>query len=432
MGDLDATPPRLGRGLDGLARWGSRGVHFAPIRHHSPACALALRALLDEVRPGVVLVEGPQEYAAVLTALQDPRTVPPVAVLSVDGSRAAFYPLAEFSPEWVALRWAGEHAATVEFIDQSYRHATDDDADPGTRTLQEEHHLARSAAIAALAARLGCRDHDEVWEHLFEDRADDDLTRWRPFFADVLAWAALARLEASREALDSDGTHAREAVMAGVLARHVDGPTPVVVVTGAFHTLALLEVLEATPEAAWVLDHAAANAPESSTDACWLIRYGTALTRCAATARVCRRPASARAYWLAGDGPRAFATSVVLDVVAGLRDAGEPLDGPGHVGCRQGLSGPVANRSWPGRTDTLDLLSTWRKMTRGCQALGQAVARCSPRAPWRRSGSVEPAVGRQGPRRQSNVDSMWATHSPSEQPDTGAPTGTAVGRSSSR
>ena len=382
VGGLDATPLRLRRGLDGLARWGSRGVHFAPIRHHSPACALALRALLDEVRPGVVLVEGPQEYAAVLTALQDPRTVPPVAVLSVDGSRAAFYPLAEFSPEWVALRWAGEHADTVEFIDQSYRHATDDDDDPGARTLQEEHHLARSAAIAALAARLGCRDHDEVWEHLFEDRADDDLTRWRPFFADVLAWAALARLEASREALDSDGTHAREAVMAGVLARHVDGPTPVVVVTGAFHTLALLEVLEATPEAAWVLAHAAANAPESSTDACWLIRYDfTRLDALRGYGAGMPSPGFWQRAWaarLAGDGPRAFATSVVLDVVAGLRDAGEPLGTAQATSAAEQVLrlAQLRNRSWPGRADTLDgLLSTLAKDDTGMSgALGQAVA----------------------------------------------------------
>ncbi len=54
--DPPEVPPRLRAALDGLARWTERGVHFAPIRHHSPACALALRSLLEEVRPGVVLI----------------------------------------------------------------------------------------------------------------------------------------------------------------------------------------------------------------------------------------------------------------------------------------------------------------------------------------------------------------------------------------
>ena len=40
---------------------------------------------------------------------------PPVALLvyAPDGPRVAtFYPMADFSPEWVALRWALEHGAT--------------------------------------------------------------------------------------------------------------------------------------------------------------------------------------------------------------------------------------------------------------------------------------------------------------------------------
>ena len=107
------VPARLQRALESQQDWGRAGVHLVPIRHHSPACALALSALLEEVRPTAVLIEGPAEYTPLLPALQDPATVPPIAVLSLTGRTASYYPLAEFSPEWVALRWAGEHAAEV-------------------------------------------------------------------------------------------------------------------------------------------------------------------------------------------------------------------------------------------------------------------------------------------------------------------------------
>ncbi len=147
--ELVETPPRLAHALAALTRWRDRGVHFVGIRHHSPGCAAALAALLDEVRPAVVLIEGPREYDRLLPALADARTVPPVAVLSVGERQSAFYPLADFSPEWVALRWGMAAGATVRFFDASY--SDDPDADE-VRTLQAEHHLARSELIAAVAA----------------------------------------------------------------------------------------------------------------------------------------------------------------------------------------------------------------------------------------------------------------------------------------
>jgi hypothetical protein len=34
-----------------------RGLYFAPIRHHSPACAWAVRELIRDVRPQRVLID---------------------------------------------------------------------------------------------------------------------------------------------------------------------------------------------------------------------------------------------------------------------------------------------------------------------------------------------------------------------------------------
>ena len=373
-------PPRLRRALESQRTWADRGVHLVPIRHHSPACALALSALLEQVRPGAVLIEGPAEYTALLPALQDPATVPPIAVLSLADRTASYYPLAEFSPEWVALRWAGEHAAEVAFIDRNPRahdgsRGTSATAAGGSaaRTLQAEYHLARSTTLDSLARRLGCRDHDEVWEQLFEDRDTSDIRAWQGFFADTLAWAALARLDAEREVLDADSTHAREAVMAAALRERLpdaDGSgsgAPIVVVTGAFHTLALLDALDGTPEAAWLPEPEVRSDGES-----WLIRYdfarldslrgyGAGMPSPGLWQRAWRvRTSQSSGKAGAPAGPRGFATAVILDVVNALRETGEPL-GTAQVrtAVEQALGlAALRGRAWPGRTDLLDALTS--------------------------------------------------------------------------
>ena len=402
------VPARLQRAVDAQRRWGEAGVHLVPIRHHSPACALALSALLEEVRPATVLIEGPVEYADLLPSLQDPRTVPPVALLSLGERTASYYPLAEFSPEWVALRWAGEHGAEAVFIDRSV--CLREDNDPRSdargdarggvaRTLQAERYLARSRSLDALARRLGCRDHDEVWEHLFEDRATADIRSWRGFFSDTLAWAGLARLDVEREVLDTDGTHAREAVMAAALRRHLpessasagaDGKgfeapaAPVAVVTGGFHTMALLDCLDATEHAAWLPE----PQPQPGGPA-WLIRYDFArLDALRGYGAGMPSPGLWQRAWrartgagpLAGSGTgsrrakrrtaqtapesaaaaRAFAITVVIDVATALRGLGEPL-GTAQVlaTVEQAMRlAALRGRAWPGRCDILDALTS--------------------------------------------------------------------------
>lgn len=397
------VPARLQYALDSQRRWGEAGVHLVPVRHHSPACALALSALLEEVHPATVLIEGPVEYAALLPSLQDPRTLPPVALLSLGERTASYYPLAEFSPEWVALRWAGQHGAEAAFIDRSACLRDDDDPRDDARgavarTLQAERYLARSRSLDALARRLGCRDHDEVWEHLFEDRATADIRSWRGFFSDTLAWSGLARLDVEREVLDADGTHAREAVMSAALRRHLPAaaPTgagekgsaapaaPVVVVTGGFHIMALLDCLDATEHAAWLPE----PQPQPGGPA-WLIRYdfarldalrgyGAGMPSPGLWQRAWRARTGASPLDGSGTGPRratrrtarpvpepagaarAFATTVVIDVATALRELGEPL-GTAQVlaTVEQAMRlAALRGRAWPGRCDILDALTS--------------------------------------------------------------------------
>lgn len=95
------------------------------VRHHGPGSARAVRAALEAAAPRVVLVEGPPEADPLVHLAADTDMRPPVALLGhvVDEpGQSAFWPLAEFSPEWVAIRWALDHGVPVRFIDLPAAH----------------------------------------------------------------------------------------------------------------------------------------------------------------------------------------------------------------------------------------------------------------------------------------------------------------------
>ena len=110
-------------------------VEVLGVRHHGPGSARSVARALDELEPDVVVIEGPPELDALVPLAADPDLVPPVAglVYAVDEPRkAAFYPFAVFSPEWVALQWAITHGVDVRFADLPATHhlAGGDEAAP--------------------------------------------------------------------------------------------------------------------------------------------------------------------------------------------------------------------------------------------------------------------------------------------------------------
>ncbi|MFE6622218.1 DUF5682 family protein [Streptomyces sp. NPDC057740] len=124
----------------GVDRFGSEGRGGGPlllgVRHHGPGSARTVRTALEAARPRTVLIEGPPEADALIALAADEAMRPPVALLAhaVDEpGRSAFWPLAEFSPEWVAIRWAMEHQVPARFIDLPATHtlAWGEDAERG-------------------------------------------------------------------------------------------------------------------------------------------------------------------------------------------------------------------------------------------------------------------------------------------------------------
>ena len=84
----------------------SREPYLVGVRHHSPALAAVLPALLEEADPQVLAVELPSQARGWLGWLTHPRARAPLALAFSHEGDMAFYPMADFSPELVALRWA--------------------------------------------------------------------------------------------------------------------------------------------------------------------------------------------------------------------------------------------------------------------------------------------------------------------------------------
>lgn len=248
----------------------SAAVTYFPVRHHSPACAWHLRRLVDELRPAAVLVEGPADFTPLLPLILNPGTRAPFAVYTfcVEKNKAgagqpaarfaAFYPFCDYSPELVALRAGQAAGARLRFIDLPFREqvraereANEEAGNGGnglrTESLLHERYLQRSQYLRALAAHTGCRDANELWDHLFE--ANFRTLTTERFMDDVAAYCHFARRDATPAELAADGTTARESAMAAAVAEELANPEnagrPVLVVTGGFHTVALPALVEA-------------------------------------------------------------------------------------------------------------------------------------------------------------------------------------------
>ncbi|MFF1563650.1 DUF5682 family protein [Streptomyces sp. NPDC058293] len=229
-----------------------RGPLLLGVRHHGPGSARAVRAALDAAGPGVVLVEGPPEADALVSLAADEDMVPPVALLAhvVDEpGRSAFWPLAEFSPEWVAIRWALERDVPVRFIDLPAAHSlalraqavTPDDLEGLGEQGEDQsgddvRESMRVDPLAVLAETAGHDDPERWWEDVVEHRAGAE-DAFAPFEALGEAMGAL------REEY-GDGGHGldlvREAYMRLQLrAAQKEFADRVAVVCGAWHVPAL-------------------------------------------------------------------------------------------------------------------------------------------------------------------------------------------------
>ncbi|MFD9190588.1 DUF5682 family protein [Streptomyces phaeochromogenes] len=240
-------------------RDGGTGPLLLGVRHHGPGSARAVRAALEAAGPRTVLIEGPPEADALIELAADEDMRPPVALLAhvVDEpGRSAFWPLAEFSPEWVAIRWALDHGVPARFIDLPATHTLAWGREEGEEQKQEASEkreqqgegepgglpsepaeAVRIDPLAVLAETAGYDDAERWWEDVIEHRGASDGDAFAPF--EVLGEA----MGALREAFGTGG-HERDLVREAYMRLQVRAAQrefgdDVAVVCGAWHVPAL-------------------------------------------------------------------------------------------------------------------------------------------------------------------------------------------------
>ena len=230
-----------------------RQPYLIGVRHHSAAITRALSALLSSMQPKSILLEMPSDFTDWIPYLADEETVAPIAISAADPQgNLSFYPLADFSPELAAIRWAHHHQIPLRPFDLS----------AGARVLESKaeaiHNLiatwlqkqptsglgpdeASPSALQALLARTHSEDTGQLWERLIETPGmmEDPETIRRA--ALLFGWAV-------RESTPtiSIRDYLREAAMRQALC---EAEYPCVAIIGSFHASALLpSVVEGSRE----------------------------------------------------------------------------------------------------------------------------------------------------------------------------------------
>lgn len=223
--------------VDALAGTGGDGrPYLLGVRHHSPALAAAVPALLDAAGAEVVCVELPSDFQPWLVHLANPATLAPVALAGTGGDgRLGFYPFADFSPELAAIRWARERGVEVLCCDLPLSAPAWSESDPvrsGATTPPVR------AFADGLAASATGREGDDMWDRAVEVLAPGCPPEAVRRAALGVGWALRQDAEASGGV--PPGDLAREAHMREVLAGAAAGGRRVAAVIGAFHAPALI------------------------------------------------------------------------------------------------------------------------------------------------------------------------------------------------
>lgn len=207
-------------------------THLLGIRHHGPGSSKSVRAALKTLQPDVLLIESPFDAEPLLAWAGDPGLRPPVAMLVYDPgdfSRAAYYPFAEFSPEWQAIQYAVKQGIPIRFIDLPAANGLV--FGPGEIPAGRENMIRRDP-IGEIARLAGYSDGESWWDVTFEQEANEL----------GIFEAVSEMMEALRGELQDEDpeTLAREAFMRERIRQaEKDGLQNAAIICGAWHVPAL-------------------------------------------------------------------------------------------------------------------------------------------------------------------------------------------------
>ncbi len=155
-------------------------IHVLGVRHHGPGSARNVKSFLEQLKPDIVLVEGPPEGDELLRWALHSELKPPVAILAYRPDapeKAVFYPFAEFSPEWQAIQYASKANVPVRFMDLPLANKFTLESESKFEEQLSNTELAIEEIknpIQHLAEAAGYRDSEQWWEYMFEQRVNNE------------------------------------------------------------------------------------------------------------------------------------------------------------------------------------------------------------------------------------------------------------------
>lgn len=232
------------------------------IRHHGPGSAASAVQALIAFAPDCILLEGCAETESILSFVDDPGLIPPVAALIYapdDVHDSVFYPFTQFSPEWQTLKFARARNIEVRMMDLPQTHqlalarqqrqamaeqasadieseeANEADATDSGSSHQTDSLSWQYDPLDLLARAAGYEDGERWWERVVEQHSQGVAV----FEAIGSAMTALREQIEAQQPL-SHREALREAWMRRTLRKAVkDGFNRIAVVCGAWHVPAL-------------------------------------------------------------------------------------------------------------------------------------------------------------------------------------------------
>lgn len=232
-------------------------VHILGIRHHGVGSADHVLKRLGEIKPDLILVEGPPEISELLSLVGNPDFVPPVAIMLYNEknvTHSIFYPYAEFSPEWIAAKYASENKVPISAIDLpasiaftirkgegdllSGQNQDEEDID---EDVNENIEIVNHIDPLSYLAKVSKFSSGEAWwDHQFE-HISDNASALEQFDATMECMQALRESDVP-SALDSENV-VREAYMRHLIRYHqTQMYADIAVICGAWHGPSLLDI----------------------------------------------------------------------------------------------------------------------------------------------------------------------------------------------
>jgi hypothetical protein len=253
-------------------------------------------AALEELAPQCLLIEGPPDADEMIAWMAHAGMQPPVALLvyqTDDAKQAAFFPLAEFSPEWCAARWALQRGIPVRFMDLPQAHAlplwaardakpntdhspADEPPEPAAAAPETEAALIRRDPLQALAQAAGFDDGERWWEHTIEHRLHNGSEVFTAIREAMLALRE--RTDGPTVEIASDFENQREALREAWMRRTLRAAQKeyenIAVLCGAWHAPALeADVLARTKKEDEALLKKLAKVKTTATWVPWTYRH---------------------------------------------------------------------------------------------------------------------------------------------------------------